>query len=250
MLAGLLVVLAHDPLAQHCQHLGLLHVAIGVVGGALIAWGGLCVLLDAMAPDHRAGTPPPRRRLVISAFGAVALVLLTVTITGTSSYASGSRTPTQAMEKRRRFRYAERSRLKVSDARSWAFHFVARCRHRSVRHDVPVLVSGRVGTGAALAALLLATSGCGGSSSSTSSGDVERDARVVLQADLQPGSTGRTAARLAQKFIDLQGVAGTRGDGGQHVWIYSTPDATSADVNAALSAMHAEPSVGSVERVR
>jgi hypothetical protein len=88
---------SHDPLAGHCQHLGLLHVAIGVVIGALIAWGGLLVLLDAMAPDHSAGTRPPRRRLVMSAFSAVALVLLTVTITGTVAHASGSRTPTQAV---------------------------------------------------------------------------------------------------------------------------------------------------------
>jgi len=102
----------------------------------------------------------------------------------------------------------------------------------------------------AVATLLLATSGCGGGSASTSSGDVEHDARVVLQADLQPGSTGKTAARLAQKFIDLDGVAGTRGDAGHHVWIYSTPDATGAQVSAALAALHAESSVVRVEKVR
>ena len=74
--------------------------------------------------------------------------------------------------------------------------------------------------------------------------------RVVLRADLQPGSTGKTAARLAQKFIDLDGVAGTRGDAGHHVWIYSTPDATGAQVSAALAALHAESSVVRVETVR
>ena len=62
--------------------------------------------------------------------------------------------------------------------------------------------------------------------------------------------TGKTAARLAQKFIDLEGVAGTRGDSGQHVWIYSTPDATAAQLSAALAAMHAESSVVRVEKVR
>ena len=103
---------------------------------------------------------------------------------------------------------------------------------------------------AAVAILLLATSGCGGGSGSTSSDEVERDARVVLRADLHPGSTGKTAARLAQEFIDLDGVAGTRGDAGQHVWIYSTPDATSEEVSAALAAMKAEPSVARVEKVR
>jgi len=124
-------------------------------------------------------------------------------------------------------------------------------RVREVPHDVHVLQgSGRTRKVAAVATLLLAMSGCGGGSASTSSGDVERDARVVLQADLRPGSTGKTAARLAQKFIDLEGVAGTRGDAGQHVWIYSTPDATAAEVSAALSALHADPSIGRVEKVR
>lgn len=116
-------------------------------------------------------------------------------------------------------------------------------------HDVHMVGSGRA-KAAAVATLLLATSGCGDGSASTSSGDAERHARVVLQADLQPGSTGKTAARLAQKFIDLEGVAGTRGDAGQHVWIYSTPDATGAQVSEALAAMHAESSVVRVEKVR
>lgn len=118
-------------------------------------------------------------------------------------------------------------------------------------HDVLMLGSGRARkTTSAVAISLLATSGCGGSSASTSSGDAERDARVVLRADLQPGSTGKTAARLAQQFIDLEGVAGTRGDAGEHVWIYSTPDASAAEVSAALSAMHADRSVSRVEKVR
>ena len=76
-----------------------------------------------------------------------------------------------------------------------------------------------------------------------------RDARVVLQADLKPGSTGMTAARLSQEFTDLKGVAGTRGDAGQHVWVYSTPDATARGVSAALSAMYSNPSVARVEIV-
>ena len=113
-----------------------------------------------------------------------------------------------------------------------------------------VLGSGRSSKVVAAAALVLAASGCGGGSASTSSGDVERDARVVLQADLEPGSSGKTAARLAQKFIDLEGVAGTRGDAGQHVWIYSTPDATAAQVAAARSAMQTESAVARVETVR
>ena len=119
-----------------------------------------------------------------------------------------------------------------------------------VLHDVSMVGAGLARTIAVIAILLVATSGCGGGSASTSSGDAERDARVVLQADLKAGSTGKTAARLTQKFIELEGVAATRGDGGEHVWIYSTPDATGAQVSAALSAMQAEPPVARVERVR
>jgi hypothetical protein len=109
---------------------------------------------------------------------------------------------------------------------------------------------GRIAWVAVVPSVVLAVSGCGGGSASTSSGDAERDARVVLEADLRPQATGMTAARLAQKFVDLHGVAGTRGDSGQHVWVYSTPDASKADVAAAVVAMWSEASVVRVERVR
>jgi hypothetical protein len=108
----------------------------------------------------------------------------------------------------------------------------------------------RVRSTIAIAGLLLLVSGCGGGSASTSSGDIERDARVVLRADLQPGSTGETAARLVHEYFDLEGVAGTRGDAGQHVWLFSTPDATATEVSAALSALRSDPSVVRVEKVR
>jgi hypothetical protein len=101
-----------------------------------------------------------------------------------------------------------------------------------------------------LLAIVAAVSGCGGGSASTSSGDAQKSARVVLQADLQPGSTGGTAARLAQRFIELEGVAGTRGDAGQHVWIYSTPDATAEEVTAMMTALRASRAVAHIERVR
>src|SRR3954452_5631151 len=88
----------------------------------------------------------------------------------------------------------------------------------AVPHDVPMVRSAVARKIAVVATMLIVASGCGGGSGSTSSGDAERDARVVLQADLKAGSTGKTAARLTHKFIGLEGVAGTRGDGGQHVW--------------------------------
>ena len=112
------------------------------------------------------------------------------------------------------------------------------------------LPSRRVRSTGAVAGLLLLVSGCSGGSDSISSGDIARDARVVLRADLQPGSTGETAARLVHKFFDLEGVAGTHGDAGRHVWVYTTPDATSAEVSAALSALRADPSVVRVEKER
>jgi len=122
---------------------------------------------------------------------------------------------------------------------------------RGVVHDVRMLQGpGRASRTVAVAALVLAASGCGGGSASTSSGDAERDARVVLQADLRPAATGRTAARLAQKFIELEGGAGTHGDAGQHVWVYSTPDATDSEVSGVVAAMQAEPSVVRVEKNR
>jgi hypothetical protein len=109
---------------------------------------------------------------------------------------------------------------------------------------------GRTSKVVGVAALMLSASGCGGGSASTSSGDVERDARVVLQADLRPDATGMTAARFARKFTDLEGVAGTRSDAGQHVWVYSTPDATDSEVTSARAAMRAESSVARTEQVR
>jgi hypothetical protein len=110
-------------------------------------------------------------------------------------------------------------------------------------HSPRVWLSGAV-TG------LLLLSGCGGGSASISSEDVEHNARVVLRADLQPGSTGETAAEMVHRYFGLDGVAGTHGDAGQHVWVYSTPDATAAEVSAAMSALRADPSVLRVKRLR
>ena len=99
---------------------------------------------------------------------------------------------------------------------------------------------------------LLAAGGCGGapSASSASSGQIQQDARVVFRADLKPGSTGQTAARIAQRFIRVSGVWETRGDSGQHVWIYTTRDVTPAEVRAIRQDLGRDPSVASVERTR
>jgi hypothetical protein len=127
----------------------------------------------------------------------------------------------------------------------------SRPKERSLLHDVLMpLPSRRIRSAGAVAGLLLLLPGCSGGSDSISSGDIERDARVVLRAGLQPGSTGETAAQLVHKYFDLEGVAGTHGDAGRHVWVYTTPDATSAEISAVLSAIRTEPSVVRVEKER
>src|SRR5262245_24354603 len=72
-----------------------------------------------------------------------------------------------------------------------------------------------------VSALMVAAAGCGGGAASVSSDQIRREAQVVWRAELQPGSTGQTAARIVQTLIDVDGVWGTHGDDGQHVWVYS-----------------------------
>ena len=55
---------------------------------------------------------------------------------------------------------------------------------------------------------------------------------------------------MVHRYFGLDGVAGTRGDAGRHVWVYSTPDATAAEVSAAMTALRADPSVVRVVKVR
>src|SRR4051794_18941452 len=62
----------HDPFAVSCQHEGLVHVAVGIIVGALIVWGGLMLLLEALTvgslhhlAPHRGADPSaagPSRR--------------------------------------------------------------------------------------------------------------------------------------------------------------------------------------------
>lgn len=94
----------------------------------------------------------------------------------------------------------------------------------------------------AIATAGLLSAGCGGVSSA-SSGQISQDAKVVFRADLIPGSTGQTAARIAQEFMHVSGVWGTDGDSGQHVWIYSTRDVTPAQVRAIRQDLSRDPSV-------
>ena len=100
-----------------------------------------------------------------------------------------------------------------------------------------------------LAATLSTATACGGASSS-SSDQIARDAKAVMRADLKPGGTGATAARISQELIRLDGVWGTHGDSGHHVWVYSTTDATPGQVLAIRRRLGQLTSVLSVTQLR
>ena len=120
----------------------------------------------------------------------------------------------------------------------------AHARRRPLHRFLAVVIVG---------AALLAAGGCGGASSASSSGSsgqIQQQAKVVFRADLKPGSTGQTAARIAQRFIRVSGVRATRGDSGQHVWIYTARDVTPAEVQAIRRDLSRDPLVASVERTR
>ena len=90
----------------------------------------------------------------------------------------------------------------------------------------------------------------GGDAGGLSSTDVRRDASFVLRADLKQGSDGEAAARLTRAWIDHDGVSGTHGDAGKHVWVYGSPDATVTQMDAMFEAMESDGKVSSVVRVR
>jgi len=83
-----------------------------------------------------------------------------------------------------------------------------------------------------------------------SSDQVQRDAKVVFRADLRSGSTGKTAAKIVQRFTRVDGVWGTRGDDGKHVWIYGNTDVTPEQANAIQAQLEDVTSVESVTQLR
>lgn len=99
-------------------------------------------------------------------------------------------------------------------------------------------------------ALVLAATGCGGHAS-TSSAQAQRQAQVVLEADLVPGTPGRVGVRISQDFIDtLRVVSATNSDGRHHVWVYIGREATPSQVRAIRTRLAALPAVSSVRRLR
>jgi hypothetical protein len=95
-----------------------------------------------------------------------------------------------------------------------------------------------------LAWLVLLT-GCGAEQRSLS--EVERDADVVVRAELRPGSSGEDAAELGEKYITFAGVAGTRGDRGDTLTLFLSPQATEDEAEAVSQALSRESRVEQVE---
>lgn len=99
-------------------------------------------------------------------------------------------------------------------------------------------------------ALVVAAAGCGRGAASVSSDQVRREAEVVWRAELRPGSTGATAARIVQSLIDVDGVWSTHGDDGQHVWVYSLADVSPRQMGKIRQRVERVPAVVAVARVR
>lgn len=106
-------------------------------------------------------------------------------------------------------------------------------------------------TAAASVALLLAAfaAGCG-DEGETSSDDIKRDASFVLRADLKPGTSGSQAFELVESWADLDGVGGTHGDAGKHVWIYGAADATVIEMNEVLATVESNKRVSTTRQLR
>ena len=83
----------HNSLEASCRHEGYGYVVVGLILGALLAWGGLLVLLQAIASPDRPAPRPSRRRLATSALIACALVGIAIAVAGTVTYETGSQAP-------------------------------------------------------------------------------------------------------------------------------------------------------------
>ncbi len=94
-----------------------------------------------------------------------------------------------------------------------------------------------------LACLVLLT-GCG--SDQVSASDIQRDAKIVVRAELRPGSSGEDAADLGQKYIKFASVVGTSGDGGDTVTLFLSPQATDDEAEAVRQAISRESGVEQV----
>lgn len=76
------------------------------------------------------------------------------------------------------------------------------------------------------------------------------DAAAVFEADLASGGTGESASRLVQRWIRMEGVDATRSDSGQHVWVYSVSDPTSAQIAEIRDTLSNSLMVDNVRRTR
>ncbi len=99
----------------------------------------------------------------------------------------------------------------------------------------------RIATGLACLVLLI---GCG--SDLLTSQEAERDAKIVLRAELRPGASGEDAADLTEKYIKFSGVAETHGGGGDTLTVFFSPEATEDEADAVRQALSRESRVEQV----
>lgn len=100
--------------------------------------------------------------------------------------------------------------------------------------------------------LSLGVIGCSseGRTGSVSSVQAMAEATVVWRADLRQGTTAQVAVALTRRFIEYGGVAATRGDNGQHLWVYSTSQPTVEQIAAISRGLSRTLRVDSVHRLR
>ncbi len=79
-------------------------------------------------------------------------------------------------------------------------------------------------------ACLILLSGCGAEQTSLS--ETESEARVVVRAELRPGSSGEDGAALADKYSKLASISGAKADGGDTLTLFVSPQATDDEVEA------------------
>ena len=96
---------------------------------------------------------------------------------------------------------------------------------------------------AALGCVVVLLAGCSAEATRES---IQREAEVVIRADLRSASTGEDAAELTEKYIKFPGVAGTEGDAGDTLTLFLSPKATEDEAEAVRDALSAEPRVEQV----
>jgi hypothetical protein len=103
------------------------------------------------------------------------------------------------------------------------------------------------GLAAGIASLFMLI-GCGVEQTSLS--QIQRDARVVLRAELSPDSSGDDGADLTHEYSKFDGISGARADGGDTLAVFLSPEASEDELDAVKQALSRDSRVErvSVER--